>query len=201
MCPNWGLNPQARHVLWLGIELAIFWFAGCCQTNQVTLARAMSLNYIMWQFSCTLVLMLESAIKMSVLLGLSPWILIDYSVLLYWNWVISSYNLQKQTNTINSFSCSVFLKKWQFELKLCNFLFFMFFTSLYCCSSTVVSIFPPPPPQPEPSLSSIPDPNPQLGFVHVSFIDVPENPSTLSPHYPLPPPLWLLFVLFVVVNI
>ena len=28
-----------------------------------------------------------------------------------------------------------------------------------------------------------------LDFVHVSFIVVPENPS---PHYPLPPPLWLL---------
>ena len=28
-----------------------------------------------------------------------------------------------------------------------------------------------------------------LGFVHVSFIVVPENPSS---HYPLLPPLWLL---------
>ena len=32
-------------------------------------------------------------------------------------------------------------------------------------------------------------PQPPLGFVHVSFIVVPENPS---PHYPLPTPLWLL---------
>ena len=31
-----------------------------------------------------------------------------------------------------------------------------------------------------------------LGFVHVSFIVVPEIPSPLSPHYPLPPALWLL---------
>ena len=38
-----------------------------------------------------------------------------------------------------------------------------------------------PPPSP---LSTLP-----LGFVHVSFIIVPENPS---PHYPLTTPLWLL---------
>ena len=42
-----------------------------------------------------------------------------------------------------------------------------------------------PQPNPPPSLAStLP-----LGFVHVSFIVVPENPS---PHYPLPHPLWLL---------
>ena len=44
---------------------------------------------------------------------------------------------------------------------------------------------PPPQPNPPPSLAStLP-----LGFVHVSFIVVPENPS---PHCPLPHPLWLL---------
>ena len=45
--------------------------------------------------------------------------------------------------------------------------------------------------------STLPQPNPPLslastfplGFVHVSFIVVPENPS---PHCPLPPPLWVL---------
>ena len=43
----------------------------------------------------------------------------------------------------------------------------------------------PPQPVPPPSLAStLP-----LGFVLVSFIGVPENPS---PHYPLPTPLWLL---------
>ena len=31
---------------------------------------------------------------------------------------------------------------------------------------------------------------PPLGFVHVSFIVVPENPSPLSFQYPLPPPLF-----------
>ena len=31
-------------------------------------------------------------------------------------------------------------------------------------------------------------------FVQGSFIHVPENPSTLSFYYPLPPPLWLLSV-------
>ena len=48
-----------------------------------------------------------------------------------------------------------------------------------------------------PHLSTPPQPNPppspastfRLGSVHVSFIVVPENPS---PHYPFPPPLWLL---------
>ena len=33
-----------------------------------------------------------------------------------------------------------------------------------------------------------------FGFVHVSFIHVPENPSPFSLHYPLPPPLWSLSV-------
>ena len=43
----------------------------------------------------------------------------------------------------------------------------------------------PPQPNPPPSpASTVP-----LGFVHVSFIVIPENPS---PHYPLPRPLWLL---------
>ena len=63
----------------------------------------------------------------------------------------------------------------------------------YCCSSTVVSIFPPPfpPPHPSPLLTLNPTP---LGFVLVSFIHVPENPSAFLPHHPLPPPLWLLLV-------
>ena len=43
---------------------------------------------------------------------------------------------------------------------------------------------PPPQPNPPPSFAS----TFPLGFVHVSFIVVPENPS---PHCPLPPPLWL----------
>ena len=28
MCPNQGLNPQPRYVLWLGIELPTFWCMG-----------------------------------------------------------------------------------------------------------------------------------------------------------------------------
>ena len=31
-----------------------------------------------------------------------------------------------------------------------------------------------------------------FGFVHMSFIHVPWRPFPFSPHYPLPPPLWLL---------
>ena len=43
----------------------------------------------------------------------------------------------------------------------------------------------PPQPKPPPSpASTLP-----LGFVHVSFIVVPENPS---PNYTLPTPIWLL---------
>ena len=48
-------------------------------------------------------------------------------------------------------------------------------------------LHPPPPPQPNPPpslASTLP-----FGFVRVSFIVVPENPS---PHCSLPPPLWLL---------
>ena len=64
------------------------------------------------------------------------------------------------------------------------FTFFLIFKLFYCCSITVVCIFSPPlyltSPNPPPSpASTLP-----LGFVHVSFIVVPENPS---PHYPFPP--------------
>ena len=44
--------------------------------------------------------------------------------------------------------------------------------------------FTPPQPNPPPSLAS----TFPLGFVHASFIVVPENPS---PHCPFPRPLWL----------
>ena len=67
--------------------------------------------------------------------------------------------------------------------------FFLIFKLFYCCSITVVFIFSPPlyptPAKPTSSpASTLP-----FGFVHVSFIVVPENPS---PHYSFPPPLWLL---------
>ena len=57
----------------------------------------------------------------------------------------------------------------------------------YCCSIIVVCISspnpPPPHPNPPPSLAfTLP-----FGFVHVSFIVVPENPF---PHCPLPPGYW-----------
>ena len=59
---------------------------------------------------------------------------------------------------------------------VCMYLFiylFSIFKLFYCCSITVVCIFSPPQPNPPPSpASTLP-----LGFVHVSFIVVPENPS------------------------
>ena len=60
--------------------------------------------------------------------------------------------------------------------------FVLFHKLLYCCSITVVCIFSPPPPPPQPNLPPSPASTLLLGFVHVSFIVVPENPS---PHCPL----------------
>ena len=71
------------------------------------------------------------------------------------------------------FSC-----KFKTSLKIKSILYFLYHKLLYCCSITVVCIFSPPLPNPPPSLASILP----LGFVHVSFIVVPENPS---PHSPL----------------
>ena len=52
-----------------------------------------------------------------------------------------------------------------------------FLKLFYCCSITVVCIFFSPHPNPPPSLAStLP-----FGFVHVSFIVVPENPSPCCP--------------------
>ena len=48
-----------------------------------------------------------------------------------------------------------------------------------------------PPPSPPPHVNPPPSPlsTLPLGFVHVSFVVVPEKPS---PHYTFPTPLWLL---------
>ena len=49
------------------------------------------------------------------------------------------------------------------------------------------SAFPPTPLHPTPAIpTSLPWFQPPLGFVHVPFIVVPENPSPFSPRYPLP---------------
>ena len=83
---------------------------------------------------------------------------------------------------ICSFSLSLLLNP------VTSFIFCIwFFLKLFCCcSSAVVCIYPQPQPSPTPPPSSLPS------FVHVSFIVVPEN---TSPHYHLPPPLWLLSAL------
>ena len=81
------------------------------------------------------------------------------------------------------------IRKWKLYFK-----FFKFF-SFYCCSGTIVSVFPfttplhPSHPHFPPSILP-----PPFGFVHVSFIHVPENPSLFSPCYPHPTHLWLLSV-------
>ena len=63
--------------------------------------------------------------------------------------------------------------------------FFKFFTVQVQLSAFPPDLYPHPSHPHLPPL--IP---PALGFVHVSFIVAPENPSPFSPYYLLPPPLW-----------
>ena len=93
------------------------------------------------------------------------------------------WSLSAETHCV--IHCNFFKETW--------FPIIIFFLFSCCCSITVVCNclhFPPPlplPPQPNPPPSFV---SPfLLVFVHASFILVPEN---LSPHYPLPAPLWLL---------
>ena len=68
--------------------------------------------------------------------------------------------------------------------------FFLLIKLLFIVVQLQLSAFSPhpsTPPKPNPPPSLVP--TLPLGFVHVSFIAVPENPS---PHCPLPTPLWLL---------
>ena len=64
-----------------------------------------------------------------------------------------------------------------------------FFFNYFIVQLQLSAFFPHPstPPQPNPPPS--PASTLPLGFVHVSFILLPENPS---PHCPFPRPLWLL---------
>ena len=72
-------------------------------------------------------------------------------------------------------------------------LYFFHFLKFYC-SSTVVCLSPPPLPLTPDIPPSLPWFHTPLGFVHLSFIVVPENASPFSPHYSFPSPLWLLFI-------
>ena len=65
---------------------------------------------------------------------------------------------------------------------------FFFFFLIFIVTQLQLSAFSP---HPSTLLQQAPSPASTLtlGFVHVSFIVVPENPS---PHYPFAPPLWLL---------
>ena len=59
--PYWRPGPQPRHVTWLGIELATFWFAGLCSVHWATPARAFFFNYgkaktLWWRADCCMFL-------------------------------------------------------------------------------------------------------------------------------------------------
>ena len=51
-CPScgshWGPGPQPRHVPWLGIELATFWFSGQHSIHWPTPARANSFRFVLF---------------------------------------------------------------------------------------------------------------------------------------------------------
>ena len=94
-------------------------------------------------------------------------------------------------------------KYWQiyrcgFTRPRLSYLSFFYFALLFFKISLLFSYsfclsphnMPPPQPSPPPS----PDSASPLGFAHVSFIVVPENPSFFSLNYPLPSPVWLLSV-------
>ena len=72
-----------------------------------------------------------------------------------------------------------------FFLQKKNFILFIFIVVQLQLSVFTPHHSPPPQPNPPSSLAS----TPSLGFVHVSFIVIAENPSL---HYPFPPPFWLL---------
>ena len=44
--PYWGLGPQPRHVLWLGIKLVTLWFTGWRSIHWATPARGSSLSFV-----------------------------------------------------------------------------------------------------------------------------------------------------------
>ena len=45
MCPNWGINPQPRHVPWPGIKPMTFWFTGPHQPGWVLIFFFLSIFY------------------------------------------------------------------------------------------------------------------------------------------------------------
>ena len=82
---------------------------------------------------------------------------------------------------------------WSPSLKqsFCHLSFSFFFScnifcyfKFYCCSSTVLCLFPQPQTSHLPPISTVPSP----AIVHVSFIIVPTNPSPFSPVIPSPVP-------------
>ena len=46
--PNWGRDPQPRHVPWLGIEPATLWFTGQHSIHWATPARALCMYYFIY---------------------------------------------------------------------------------------------------------------------------------------------------------
>ena len=71
----------------------------------------------------------------------------------------------------------------------CHFYFFQFLNYFIVVQLQLLAFSPHLSTPPQPNPPSSPASTHPLGFVHVSFIVVPLNPS---PHCPLPTPLWLL---------
>ena len=96
------------------------------------------------------------------------------------SWLLNLWQDQVYAPVLQFFSFFLIFKKFIFKLQF-TFIFFPILQLFYCCSITVVCMSPHPstPPQPN-SLPSLASTLP-LGFVHVSFIVVPENPSPQSP--------------------
>ena len=93
-----------------------------------------------------------------------------------------------------SMSGTMYLIAWTtVETYASYFLIYIF----YCCSSTVVSIFPHHNPLPHRPPTPTLHPTP-FGFVHGSFIHVLDNLSPSFPHYlPLPYPLVTVSLFFI----
>ena len=87
-------------------------------------------------------------------------------------WLEQTFSFLTEANSRNTFKCPC-------SFSSCRFSTYFFIFIFYCCSSTVVSIFSLPLPVTPAIHTSLSRSLASTGFVHVSFIVVPENPSPL----------------------